>query len=513
MRNDKLEVSMKHNTKGRKRTVLLFVSLLLLLTAGGICFTFRDVLANHYYLTMKSPEDYYAYIEQLGLYRLSSIIPEDTSVGREAFAYNISSDLILHKDKLNSVMDTVLDLRLSDIEEQLGISLDTISLETLLTRKDDKIKHTLGMDVNNTSILSSELFLDLSSYRMFLRLPRLSNSYLTDAIDGSINQPEEPPKELLTADLIKAIFVRYMKLYLENLGSVTLEHKVPLDLKHTVIDSNVVTVSFTGEELLELSLTLLDDARTDPDILSLLPMFHTTTEQYQLLLNRAKEYILNRYSESDWDEVYQQMLYVDGHGQILRREFKTLHRASFGYTAYAQENSLEYEFFLSHPLTNRTLLISGTNRCLEGYNQGNIDIYVKDPILPKYPEVKLDISYEDVRRCPYQGHYYLEGAFTLASKELEGILITSDFEYRNGRQHNTTDIRLGTSPLITFDSTGSFQAVPDLTEPEPDANRYAFSRYKEYLNSIDLDGYLISLSKGLGINSDTLYELLGYDIR
>ncbi len=501
---------MKNNNKKRSRMILLLVILIVFLTGAGAAYANKSTLINSYYLVMKSPREYYTYLEKYGLYELVSSLPEVVTAGKDTYAYDISSNITFHKNELDSILDTVLGTNLTDLEKHLGIPLNNIGLDALLVYKEHRLNESIGLKLNDAKLLTTELFIDSEAQSMSLRFPELSDAYLAQSLregEATMNMHELQQK-LLYTDLPERILRRYMELYFSHLGTVTLEKKVTLSLDSTDTECNLLTVTFTQEEFRELYLALLEAAKSDEDILSLLPLLNISQEQYLQSFHTIEEIISGRYSEENRESVLQLKLYVNHKGRILSRELTTFGNSNLGYTLLAKEDSLEYELQLNHASTNRMLRINGINRKIEEANQGKITLNVTNPAHSSDDDLNVDIVYEGARSVPYDGQHYLEGTFTLSSKMLSGILITSDFSYEENKQLNTTAIRLGTSPFIEINST--VKPLTDYEEIQPTdfGPRYDFPEYNKYLSGIDFEEYFTFLANSLGINQEALQNLL-----
>jgi hypothetical protein len=499
---------MKNNCKKRSRSILLLLILITLL--AGAAYANKATLINSYYRYLKSPREYYIYLEKHGLYKLASTLPKDDASIKDTYAYDISSNITFQRNELDSILDTVLGTNLTDLEKHLEIPLNKLGLDVLLAFEKDMLNETIGIKLNGTKLLTTELFLDSTAQRMSLRFPELSDAYLSQALveREDTSNMHELQQRLLHSDLPERILRRYMDLYFSHIGTVTMEKKVTLSLDKSETECNLLTVTFTPEEVRELYLTLLETAKSDVDILSLLPLLNITQEQYWKSVNRGGQIISEQFTGINKESALQLKLYVDHKGRILGREINTLGKFTLGYTLLAKEDNLEYELHLSHASTDCELLINGVNRKIEEDNQGTIALYVKNPVQSFNSDIDLDITYEDVRSVIYKGQHYLEGDITLSSKKLAGLLITSIFSYKDSLQHNTTAIRLGASPLVEINSTG--KPLPDyhIIRPTDSGPRYDISEYNKYLSGIDYKEYLTSVADSLGIEREVLLDLL-----
>jgi hypothetical protein len=496
--------------KNRSRFILLLVIFTTLLAGTGAVYANKAALINSYYRVLKSPREYYTYLEKYGLYELVSTLPKGGTSIKDTYAYDISSNITFQRDELDSTLDTVLGTNLSDLEKLLGIPLNKVGLDVLLAFENNMFNETIGINLNDTKLFTTELYLDSMTQRMLLRFPELSDAYLSQSLAEreDIMNMHELQQRLLHTDLPERILRRYIELYFRYLGTVTLQEKVSLSLDKTDIECNLLTVTFTQEEIRELYLALLETAESDADILSLLPLLNITQEQYLKSLNKSEQIISGQYPSENKGSVLQLKLYVDHKGRVLSREIITFGQSTLGYTFLTKEDYFEYELHLSHTSTDRELRINGINRKIEQDNQGSITFYVKNLIPSFKSDINLDITYEDVQRVIYEGQHYLEGDFTLSSKNLAGLQITSMLSYKDNLQLNTTAIRLGASPLVEINSTGKPLSDYHVIRPIDSGSRYDFSEYNKYLSGIDFEEYLTFLTDSLGINLEVLLDLL-----
>jgi hypothetical protein len=500
---------MKNNSKKRNRVVLTLIIMLVILTGGGVVYANKEALINRFYLVTKSPRDYYEHVEQYALYRLLSSSSPKITEDEKASAYNIHSQVTLHRKELDSVLDTALDSNLTDLEEFLGIPIQSVSFDIQHASKANNLNETIGIQLNDTKLVTTEIYLDSMARTLSLRFPELSDAYLTKSLGNNNNNLEDDKEQqtLHNRELIEQIIRRYMNLYFNNLGTVTLEKKLPLSLDSIVTECNQLTITFTREEARSLYTALLSTAKSDKAILSLLPSLHINTEEYQQLLTALEQRISEVIDATLKDATLQMILNVDSKGNIVRRELTSFGQSTLGYTLLTKEDYREYEFHLTQVSTDHKLSINGSNREVTDANQGEFTLRLHAPSIAKDPDLSLDVAYEDVLMTIREGRRYVEGSFAFSTDDLGGIQVTSDFKVNEDQQLNTTDFRLGTTSLITIHSTGSPITDYPLSVPEATATQFDSSQYQEYLNTIYPEDYLTALANSLGIDPKTLLQL------
>ncbi len=503
---------MKNNRRKRGGIVLLLLILCIILMGGITAYNNKDLLINYYNLHTKSPAKYYTYLEQHELYRLLSSYSKETIDHKKTYAYDISSNISIHRKELDATLDTVLGTNLTDIEKSLGISIQNLSLDLLLASNEYHFNKTVDINLNDTKLITAQLLFDVLPGKLSLRFPDLSEAYLTHSFGNNDPSPQiyEEKNMLLIKERMERIVRRYMELYFNNLGTVTLNKKLPLSLASITTECNQLTIGFTPEESMQFLNVLTDTAKNDPDILALLPLLSITKEQYQRALERLDGFMTKQLEEYPGTLPLQLKLYVDDRGHILGRELICFGDSILSYTLLKNNHYEEYAVSLSHAATNHSLRINGKNRRLEAVNHGDLSLLLQAPSIIPDSQVKLDINYENLRSYILEGRRFIEGSLTLSTENLGGLQITSDFQADKVTQHNTTAIRLGASPLITVTSTGTFPINYQAALPEAGSNQFDSSLYKEFLSTMELESYLRSRSNALGINYDDLMELLNY---
>ena len=152
---------MKNNRRKRGGIVLLLLILCIILMGGITAYNNKDLLINYYNLHTKSPAKYYTYLEQHELYRLLSSYSKETIDHKKTYAYDISSNISIHRKELDATLDTVLGTNLTDIEKSLGISIQNLSLDLLLASNEYHFNKTVDINLNDTKLITAQLLFDV----------------------------------------------------------------------------------------------------------------------------------------------------------------------------------------------------------------------------------------------------------------------------------------------------------------------------------------------------------------
>lgn len=508
MRNDIMEVPMKDHSKLRSKLLLSLLILLIIISGAGIVYANKETLLNRYYMMTKSPLEYYTYIEEYGLYQLKASLPKKDTLPVEELAYDSTSLITFHKKELNSVLDNALGIKLTDLEALLGIPLNSIVIDTSFASKNHLINDTIRFKLNDTKLLTADLFLNAPDKKLSVKFPELSDAYLTENYgDAASSGTDEGTQQKINSDLLERITKRYLDLFFSHISNVTLTKQVPLSLDTLTADCNQLTVTITREDARILLASLLDSARSDEDILQLLTQLDIPVDQYYKILDEIDRAITAEIQEHRPEDMLQMKLYVDAKGHILGRELISFGSSTAGYTLLTKDNQQEYEFHMMHEATKRSLSITGKNREMDGAKQGKIALLAQDPTRNDRSTLHLELTYDGVQKEYKDGHPYLIGDFTFTSPELMGIQVTSDYSLKGEQQLNTTSIRLGASPLITIDTSITPHPGTEVVLPDPNAVTYDVSQYDSYLASVDMRGFLNSIADSFGIDPERFLSL------
>jgi hypothetical protein len=174
----------------------------------------------------KSPAEYYAFVEEKAIIDGVDKLTPYLNLNRadENVAYKTSVDVSYDRDTVDSLLQSTLGMGLSDLESSIGISLDSIGINSTVASKDGTIYESLGLNLNKVDIITLDLVMDTIKQEMLMRLPELSPAYFKQSLaSGELNTGKylEQIKKLTpdrTADFLK----RYGKILSSSMKDVEL---------------------------------------------------------------------------------------------------------------------------------------------------------------------------------------------------------------------------------------------------------------------------------------------------
>jgi hypothetical protein len=498
----------KNIRKKSFRKFFFFLTLLLLLfVLGTAAFVFRDSIRNRYALLTKSPSEYYSYVETNSFHRLADglwLYQKYASV--DSSAYQVTSDISFYRDALDSLSVTALGVSLKDAEKILGISIEQIGFDFLYQQADHIRSETLGVRFNQEKLITLDCYTDILKQEALLRLPELSSSYVKASLASEDISSDLGTLflELLNSDKSSTLIKRYGELLASSINQVELEKDTEITLDSLSEKVTKLTVTISKEDIFNISSAMLDTARTDEDILALLPSLGRTTADYQETIDTAKVTLWNSYSDSNIESL-QMLLYVDDKGHIISRSIGSANSsASFSYTYLNRKDYSEYQSSLTDSDGTAVLNAYGNHRKINGTYRGLLNVEYSNPDSNYLTDTSFEVAYEDVIIKPENHHLYSYGTYTLSSDDLMGMQIELDNNVTGALQHNDITLRMGASPLITMDTVTEYLSSVKIEAPDPDAEVYDLMKIEDYFTTLNFEEYLTDLSSRLNINLSDL---------
>lgn len=501
--------------KKKHRGALVAVIIILLLLAGGAvaAFAFKDTLMNTYAKTTKSPAEYYAYVEKNAIEDAVSDITsaENTLQNNKNAAYDVSSDVTVNRDTVDSLLQSSLGMSLSDLESQLGLPLESIGFHAVIGTDGDIVNETVGFNLNKVDLITMEMFMDTAAGKMLLRLPELSDAYLSLSNEDAASSAAQLKK--LTPELIAKLLNKYSNILIDNINDVTLEDNDELSIDTLTTNCTKLTVTISEQDAYDIVKEILTEAREDQEIIDLLPMFNLSEEDYQSYVDEALDE-MEASADTVTDETATMVVYVNSKGEIIGREFSADGTdASLGYKNLSKDNYDEYTVFVNDDSGESVFSINGSQKKIDGSYDGDATLELNTGSYDEFSNISIDISYEDVYQEKKDNQIFQYGSFTLSSLDLMGIQVSMDYFVEDDVQKSKLVLKMGTSPLLTVDTTSDYIEDYKVTMPPADAEIYDVDQADSYAATFNLEQYIDRLSDKLGVDLQSLldYYMSGYD--
>lgn len=314
----------------------------------------------------------------------------------------------------------------------------------------DQLQPTLGSIDNTDAIhLKTEISFDRNSIDSLLQSSTDINLQELESKLGTHIDNFHLNTTLKTFDFIN----RYSNLIVDHLSQVELDNNSTFELNSFTTKCTKLTVTLTNDDAYFILNALFKEARQDDYIINLLPMYKVTEREYQNVIDDALSQLQKNSDHLLPGDLHMEV-YVDSAGRIIGREITMKHSdATFHYTLLSKNGYEEYTLYAQDMKGNSLFDINGNHRKKNGsyYGEASIDLY--DPSDTYFDDIRINLDYEDIRIQYINNRAYQLGTYSFSSADLMGLSLTSEFTVKNDLQNNKTILTMGSTKLITAESS------------------------------------------------------------
>jgi len=497
--------------KSHKKLIAAVIVILLLVSIAGTAFAFQNTLLNTFASLTKSPEDYYAYVENKAFNDSVDKITPYLDFTTKNVAYQSSIDITYDRGTVDSILQGTLGMGLTDLESNLGISLDSIGIDALVASEDGNAYESLGIKLNQVDIITLEIFMKAVEQEVLLRLPELSPAYIKQSLatEGYDMNEYLTQLKLLTPERTADFLKRYGSIITDNMDKVELSKNEELTIDTLTVSCNKLTVTLDNENLYAIISAILEEAKEDEYIYDLLPIFDVSKSDYKDALDEAAASLKESLEgDTSVEGSLEMTVYVNNRGEIIGRDFIAVEDgSSIGSLGYAKLNKDNYEEFnLYLKDESGTMILDGSgNQTKDGDSyDGSAKFLISVPSSEFSTDVSLDVEYEDVKTETKDNRMYQYGTYTLSSPQAMGASLVVESDVVDDVQMNKITVQMGVSPLVSLDMKTKYlddYSIPEISSSE---ETYDATEYESYLSTIDVEAYIASLSEKLGVDLQTI---------
>jgi hypothetical protein len=511
------QYELQQKKKSRKKPIFATLIIVILLLAGAAtAYAFNGTLKNSIDLFLKSPKDYYAHVENksIGSSADKSIAYMNMSGTDKDIALDITAKLSYDKDTVGAMIQNYLGMTISDLEAVIGMPLDSIGFDIVAATKEKEIYEKIGVNLNSIDMITAELFIDYTAKEMLFHLPDLSPAYLRQSLDMSEYGAEDIDIEafneiskLLSSKSTAEFIKRYTALITDEINDVELSKGESLTVGDLTVESNVLTVHFNPDTLLNIFTRVLEESKSDKYIMDLLPLLSMTKEEYDSKIDDALEHVKNSFKEMDPEsEPIVMNVYVGNDGSIQGRKliFKDLlqDRHTISLFNVKQKDKGAYEFNFTEHINDNNINVTGSHTIDDGAYTGAAAFTVSGSGMQ---DVNFDIEYENVKTAIKNNRLYTYGNINLSSYVFMGMELALEYDVKDDKQLAAIKLNLGKSSIVTLDISTEY--LDDFKIPEPNANADYYDTLTEseaYASSINIQEYISELSNRFGVDLESL---------
>ena len=512
------QYQLQQKKKSKKKPIIAALIVVVLLFAfAATAYAINGTFRNSIDLLLKSPRDYYAYIENksIGSAVDKSIAYNNMSnKNKDEVAVQLTANLSYDKDTVGAMLQSYTGMTISDFESVIGLSLNSIGFDILSANKDNVLYQNIGLNLNSIDIISGDVFIDYAAKEMLFHLPELSPAYLKQSLDTSEFGTEDfdydgfsEAMKKLSSDSAGELVKRYAKLITDEIEDVKLTKNEKLTVGELTADTNLLTVSLYPETLKNITIGVLEEAKSDEFILEFLPLFEMTKEEFITEIDETIEEAKSSFDSLPQDDVVMLMkVYVGSDGSILGRtmELINVHQdtITMGFSSVEQNNKGAYEFYISENNEENIVNVSGSHSIENKAYTGTATFEV---LSEDTGDIEFEIEYEDISYELKNKKFYLYGNINLSSYAMMGMEVALELDVKDDAQLATIKLNMGKSSLVTLETSTKY--LEDFTIPKPDSNAQSFdalTETNEYAATLKLEEYISALSDRLGVDLNGL---------
>ncbi len=506
----------KPKKKSRGKLIAAIVVILILVSGAATAFAFKDKIVNVFSQMTKSPAEYYAYVEEKAIKESTDELKEYANTAVKDMAVDLTTDVTLNRETLDTLLQSSLGVSLADMEGSIGVTLESFGLNVQAAKKGNKLSETFGVRFNEVDLITMDMFMDLTEQEMLMRFPELSDAYVdfSSALEEGLSEFDLDELEAFAAgssidaaDLLK----RYGNIIIKNIEDVEMDKNAEITIDDLSVKCTKLTVTISNDDVKNMLEDILSEAKEDKYILDVLDLYGIDEDDYQDMIDQLED-DLEDSSEDLLEEDIEMLVYVDGDGNIIGREFSMDGSdASIGYITATKGSETEYKLYVNDDDDNEVINLIGSHTKKNGVYNGSAKLNLSDPYEEYFTTISLDIDYEDVKSEKKNNHTYHYGTITLSSLDLFGIQVEIENSVKDNVQKNKIEFQMGSSPIVTINSKLEYLTDIEVDEPSDSDEVYDIEDIDSYTDSLDLEGYLSNISEKLGIDLQSLLDYYYYD--
>ena len=309
-----------HVKSKKKMTVALLIAAGVIAAALLVSLLFGKRIVNSVKLVVLNPTQYYASVDYKNIENLLNGVEENT-VDPSNFKTEAGVSLEITEEAKKLIEDIS--------GEEINFNDTAINLKTDVNVNDNKYKIDLGLDINETDIVSAEVIYDIANEKVYGKVPLLSDNYFVSY---------ESVKEMIVLDndmkedLVK--FVRkYSKVILDNCF-VFEKSKDELTVDGVTAQYTLLKADVSTKDLADVFIATLNELKDDEEAKEFITkdLIAEFGKAYGMDDDEIDEAIkgyedgIDELIESLEDvedrDLFEYSVWVDAEGQIVAREVK-----------------------------------------------------------------------------------------------------------------------------------------------------------------------------------------------
>lgn len=504
-----------YSKKNKKNIVAIIIASIVIL--GAITgFIFKDNIANQVMLFVKTPAEYYQYVEGKNISSGIDTITDYHSTIVDAMEKSFESGNGVNITSNLTISPTLTGLLgIGDIGS-IKWSSDIMTkgfnqqIASEILYNDQSLIHLNGISDNDSQTIYMQIP-ELSSAYLLIKLSELmygSNTYDSELYQSTYNDVMKAQQMFydgtISPDTINDILDTYSKVVINSLKTVEENGATKLTISDKSAAYTSLTVSITSTDIYNIAYNILNTAKSDTKLQDLAVKLGVTANDYTSGIENA---LLDLEEEKDSiaenSEALYMTVYVDGQGNIVGRKFATQDNDEvLGYHSIKKGSNKDFTFYYKEG--NETILdVTGNATLKHSKLSGEVNIQIADEMSP----FSAKVTYKDMEYAKDSG---LNGNFVLTSDSLNGASLEFNLSGDAKAKQLILKFLYGNIEGVTFSMDAKevpYEDITALSDSDVVYNMSEDGSIEEYLATIDFESFYKHIQDVIGID---LSYLLNY---
>lgn len=490
-----------------KIAAIIAVVIVLIFGAAGASYALIPQVKNTVKMLVNSPAEYYQWVESENTDLLNEVLDElDTNTQQSV---NSKVDLSLNS---KAIAELAADASGEEIPAVLNDALQEIKISAKQKgmQVDGYYAVNEKLAINDTDVLTYNAY--SKDGKLFYQIPELSSSYISfdfaelmEAMGESglenegvsvagqalmkLTESMTNGEEIISKEDIKTLITTYSEILFKNIENVKLEKNVKCEAGGVKTEYTKLVANIDEGTLYAFLKDALKELKNDKIVIDfVVENLGISKDEYKEAINSAYDEV-SKYDISGGDDVLVMDVLVNGKGEIVGRTFKAVDGEetvfTLGYSCVNDGDDYGINAFID--ADDEKYSIDG--KLTEGKNGLTGDINVADVIVVS---VK-DLSTKDD---------FVKGDITLGFSALDIGLddMTMKFDAKDDKQLFSMDVSYEGTKLGGISAEASTEKPESITVFTEDAKVYSLEEIEQYLQEIDLEGFLTDTCKSFGMD-------------
>lgn len=501
------------NKKHTGKLVAIIVVLAVILAGSITAFANRNKLTNTLAMMTKSSSEYYAYIEQKNL---------DTQIDSLTKYYGKSLDY--YKKGLSTENNLTFTIS-PEFATMMGLTeIKPISAQFNSSTKEGFSNFNGVLSYDNKALASLEMLLDVNTYDYYFKVPELSSAYLLMSIKDIMEEEAAVDTEfdyseymnnisalmdgkLLSEETLNVMLKKYSSDFYKNIKTVEIDKNAKVTASKVTSNYNKITATITDKDLYNVAMAVLEDAKADKDLVKVLVALQVLAEgEYNEAIDTAINDLKTKEATLTGETMFNMILYVDGKGNIMGREFTAIDGAntSLGYSTTKNGANMGFDVWYKEDDSSVFEITASGTTNKDGFTGDSvIAINYYDEFYGETTTTNLNVALKNVK----MKNNYLDGKFTLTSDTLLGMEFVAEFKAADKQQDMNLKMMAGGIETMGFQLTSKEVPFKEVKMPSSDEQVFdMINEMESYMGTADLEGFMTNIQNVLGEDFGPLFE-------